>query len=434
MIWTATKLSRIARHCAGIENHKQVDRTPFESGTTCHAILQAIGEKTNEKRRALNEGEVRAIADAVGEALISKGRSYYEQSEPPLGPERVWAGRDLALEFLSRVEPFEPGGRYEVALAVDENWNACPPDAPQVKFRGTLDRLEEFEEEGEEWTESVLQIDDYKSAFAGQYSARALAGSDYDPPSLQGKLYICLALANSKRATLPNRIRLRGWNLRTAMRYVSEWTLPAQLPEIEQWQRDLTATARAIEASGICWLCDGSGGYLTEPDGELQECAACDRSGFVFPYSPGANCIDCPAATECPALSVGLDAERVADPVECATIYAQTDALRDALQDAAKAHAKDEPVKVEGGSVGYYVRESRKVADPLAVADRWQQRGGDVRGFVAALGGLGVKQVEALAKVLYADDYEARKAWLEEQFTTVRQARFGVKREDKDAS
>lgn len=438
MIWRSTTLNRVLNHCAGTLNHDEVDRSVYEAGVAAHSCLQAFGEQANAKGRELSEAETRAVAQSVCKALIGKGRSFEGKPEPPLNADRVYAGRDIALNY-AWLEPILPGADVEVKLSATAEWEPCKPGDPAERFTAILDTMRREEREDEEYAESVLVIRDFKTAWS-----TGPAWLD----GIQAKFQGALALAHCD--TLPNVLRMEVVNLRTCRTYDREYQLPGDLIDVESWQRDLTAMAEAIESSAAaspCPSCDGDGRVTsTRLEAEWEDCSDCSGTGrgdaFSYPYSPGSGCLGCPAISECPAVSECAMFAHL--PEDRAKRYAAAKATADSLAAILKKDASDGPLTLEdGGTVGYHRVEKRQVRESAyaAISAEWAARAGmpgeesivehALRNFLAAMsGGFGVSAIDNLAKVLHPSDMDARRAWLDRHIEVVGGSRFEIRKGD----
>lgn len=425
MIWRSTLLNQVQRHCAGILGHPEAgDRSIFETGIAAHDVLHQVGIATNKIGRVLSEAETAKVANETCRALIQNGRSFEGVPEPPLQAERTFAGRDLAIEYLWEF-PLEPGAAYETKLSADEKWEPThkrDKGKMHTRWTGIVDVLIHSTEEDEEYAQSVLTVRDYKTNWN--------AGPAW-LESLQARLYVCLALAH--QSTLPNVLRLEVVNLRSRRTYQKELRLPGDLPDVESWQRDLTAMAEAIESSAV----------------RENQTIASDRvwlpDKVSYPYTPGAGCLNCPAALECPAVAVSLGCKiEDATPESVAEELALVEATRDPLRKMAMRMLSEEPVEIPGGTVGYHRVEKRQVRESAygAVAEDWCERlypdaddnrrdlyAGILRNFLSAMsGGFGVSAIDNLAKVLHPTDMEARRAWLDRHIEVVGGSRFEIRK------
>ena len=87
------------------------DRSIFATGTAAHDVLHAL---------AVNGPD--SVDDTVA-ALLTAGREGVD-AEPPLHPDPVFAGRDLALAHYERTMGVlgTDHALYELGLAVSDDW------------------------------------------------------------------------------------------------------------------------------------------------------------------------------------------------------------------------------------------------------------------------------------------------------------------------
>ncbi len=115
-----------------------------------------------------------------------------------------------------------------------------------------------------------------------------------------------------------------------------------------------------------------------------------------------------------------------------ATAYAVLQASLKSLAAMLADETQEHPVAIPGGRVvGTVAVEERAATDYASelVAEAWTERGGEVAGLAKALG-LGVAQLDAVAKVLYPDwqDKATRKLWVEALVEPKISRRFGIHR------
>jgi hypothetical protein len=367
--YRSTLLRLASEHCPRALDFAEAgapyDRSQFYTGNAAHHVLQAIGERTNETGRPLTSTEAETVARATCEQLIAEGREFDGAPEPPLPPDAVFAGRDLALAYLDG-HALYPGGKYEIGMAVDASWASTNYTSPQAHVRGILDRYEIVDESGEEPGARVDVHTDYKSAWN--------AGPDL-LDSLQLKLQTLLVDAAGPGFT-PGIIRRRVVNLRTG----GEWHADIYPNEddgrqtLDGWRRDIDATIRALEHR--------------------------DATGRR-PAAPGIGCYGCPYLLQCPE---ALDLMGTTDTIEDrAKQYVVASALRDALAKGLRRDTAAGAVVVNGGEVGYIAKTKRTLTDggPSALLDRWELEQGEGRtNELLRVMGVGVTQAENVAKFL----------------------------------
>ena len=416
------------------EQNAPMNRDVFQPGIAAHEILQACGNKTNEKGRILSYEEMQTVARAVCERLIAEGRSFDGNPEPPLHPNDAWAGRDIALDYLA-LRPLEPGAEYEVGVAVGSAWEPMPYEGAEVEvplgehyatremaldagdpslegqcveieygselhpphFRSILDVIRIGEGDGEqEFEQQTLVIRDYKSAWPTD--AERLN-------HLQQRCQAVLAVAHYPDAAV---LRREVVNLRTRMVYSDDMYLgfPETDEILDEWRADVDSTLAALEEQKMQGI-DG-----------------------MRAASPGACCVSCPYVAQC---DEGREYLLSADGIseygsleEKARLYAVTVAMMGHVRDTLKA-AGGEPIEIEDGRVGY-IRQAYR--EPLPGAYRalmaeWGVTDERAAGMLHAMKPTKANLENAL-KVLFPEDPEYRADWLREQTREVGQKVFKV--------
>lgn len=406
--YSSTLLATASKHCpramAYQEDGEPYDRRPFEVGIAAHAILEAVGRTVDADGDALSMESVESIARETGETLIAKGRSYNNRPEPPLRPESVWEGRDLALDWLAR-EPMVPGGRFELGIAVDRHWKPTGYYDDAVWLRAVVDVVRVGVREDEESSVRFVTVRDYKSSWAAGES---------ELQTIQRKVQAVLAWIHFGADA--QAIRLEVVNLRTLKLHAVEYWPRDGDVTLTEWRADLEATLRAYDSQR------GLAGGL--------------------PAIPGGGCYGCPFALRCPSFrAFALQACIPESAEDRARLFVAAEALRDALREGLKADSHLAPIFVPGGVVGTVGTESRVLTPEayLQLWSEWSQRGGDPLGFAKALE-LTTGNAEALAKVLYPTrkELEPRRMLLDEVTTTEVKRRFGfhadAEEEETDAA
>lgn len=276
------------------------DRRIFEAGVAAHAVLEAVGVRTEKDGRPLEPEEIESIARATCVELTEHGREYKGKPEDPYHPSRVFDGRDVALRWLEQY-PTEPiGARYEVGLAVDRDWKPVPFGSPETWYNGILDVHCLSEVDGEEGSYSMLEIGDHKSSWA-------VEPGEID--SAQQRGYAVLAWCHLPQGEdRPALIRRRVNALR----------------RLDSWSEDL-------------WLDHGAeetlGGWRKDLDALLDGYERMrEAHGGEYPAAPGGGCASCPYVLQCPAAKKYLEnAELPEDREEVARSYAVLTGAREEL-------------------------------------------------------------------------------------------------------
>lgn len=397
-----TSLKARERHCPrAMERQMAGDRGPgtdmFQTGIAAHHVLQAIGEATNEHRAALEIHTMERIARGVCEKLISEGREFDGKPEPPLTPDRAWAGRDVALDWIASHPP-EPGASYECGLAVDQEWNPVLYDSPDARLRCIVDVLRRDEWSDEESSVVSVTVRDYKSAWST---------SDAELRTAQLKTQAVLARIHYPEAET---LTVEVVNLRTWGTYSETLYLSAEGGAVlDEWRGDLESTM------------DG-----------LDELPATDNEPRLnaWPAIPGGGCSGCPYLGDCDEARELLNAYGLDDPTEAAHRLAVLKAETKRLTAWLKKSTDQEPIRLDSGHIVGTLAVDQKAAKddaPSTAWDEWEISGGDPAGFARAVG-LGSGNLTKLAKALYPEKAMAkdRDVFLSEVLTTKIARRFDI--------
>lgn len=393
----STSLRYFTKHCPSAlgfyERGEEMDRDFFAAGIAAHAVLQELGDAAREKGRPLDEKHTQRLADAVARILITDGRSFDGNHEPPLPPDAAVEGRDLALAWVLDNPP-SPTARHEVGLAIDAKGNACAYDDESARYVAILDVLDVEEVGTEEYSGTAAVVTEWKTAWPTDES-------ELDTIQTRGHAVLVDAAAPGKYDLIIRRVV----NLRTRQTFEHALSPEEDGALLEQWKRDVLLL--------------------------------CDAADVTREARPGAGCGGCPWAHRCP------DAwSAVKDSQDVALQFAAAQAIRDDLFYLAKLVCKEQSQPVAGGLVGYHAKPGRKVPDDayrtLAAhwfgvlaenEDAWAAEHSSMLGLLAALR-LGVTQVEAAAKALYPgrDGKLAREELLESLTQPSVRRQFGVER------
>ena len=131
MSFRSTTLQLAQNHCPRAIDHFEsgmaYDRSIFATGTAAHAFLEAAAKGVTEF--AMDDCERR---------LLTVGRYFEAELEPPLPPEAVKAGRALAEQWLER-NPVPEGAIAEGTIAVDRDWKLVTPESERAYYKAALD-------------------------------------------------------------------------------------------------------------------------------------------------------------------------------------------------------------------------------------------------------------------------------------------------------
>jgi hypothetical protein len=418
--YRSTTLKLAASACNHALDHYEAgspyDREPFAAGIAAHAVAQVAGETV----RAGKELDLVAVGDAVVRELVTRGRSFDGVPEPPMSVDAAARGRQLAVDWLL-FNPPSPTARYEAGLAVNRRWEPVAYDAPDAYYRAALDVLDIIEDTDEDgFGGIILSVEDYKSA-------PPTDADELDTVQIRGQLAV--ALAHHPEALIGRRGVV---NLFKRRRFTADLTLDDEgRAQVDQWRRDIDHAIAAAEVRG--------------PDGRR-------------PANPGAGCVACPYVLRCEAARAMFRDTMAAkgaevDRVTLATRYAVAKAMAEGLGKLTREAAREAPIEIPGGWVGYapktersvrpgahriLAREWFKVAEEAAV--EWEAEHGQTLGLLAALD-LGAGNVTDAIKALvpysravketYKADRERLEAALLEEVGT---SKFDVHAGDLSAS
>jgi hypothetical protein len=381
MIHRPTTLQTMLRHCPAAIDHYEAghpqDRRIFGAGTAAHEFLHALGEGRD--------------LEALAIRLMSVGRTGID-AEPPLSPDAVVEGRDLALAFVER-HPLPAGAFYERRYAYDASWQPVDAD-PYMATR--IDRVEVEEDEDEDgFASTTLVVTDYKSAWPATES---------ELDTLQRRAQAVVVWVAHPEAT---HLRLQVANLRRREVYARTITLDEDgTALLERWRADLSAL-----------------------------CQAADVRPRIATASPG--CATCPWAYRCDAAKAsGWQRPDDDDLVAAAATLGAAKGLARHAEDTLRELTEDGPLVVGSWEVGAKAGKGREVL-PTALVDAvatWLERSHaplapEQRAALEALcGGLEVpvKLGEALAKVLHPRKVD-REGWLAGHVVEVVRPTWGVR-------
>ena len=287
------------------------DTSQMAYGVASHAILEAIGKRTNQGSWEDNAFKLKhKIANAVCKELITNGRSFRGHKEPPMSPEHAFEGKRVALGWLE--------------------FNELPNDADyEIQLEsGRLIALHDcvwIEDWSNEYSEKQIAVSrDWKG----------WQGSEAELDTWQRKTQAITLAAHYQDA---DELRLEVVSLQTHRTYTREIVLDDDgLALLEQWRQELEII-----------------------------CGAMDKTREA---RPGAGCLECPYASQCqPAKHWFPDKED-----RTAEYLVSLELERKETLKILKAH-DNLPVTVNGGYVGWRLWGDNK-AKPNAridVMDAW---------------------------------------------------------------
>lgn len=361
--YSSSRLYNATRFCLRAVDHAEagikLPREPFELGVGAHAVLEAVGNSVLREKRALTIDETQAVARQTAANLIGRGRKWEGFLEPPPDGDRVFAGRDLALEFLlgrEAIEPIDGMDLFEFGLAVDGAWKNVPFDAENRAYRGVLDRVSLFEETTPDGVQAVVRTRDYKTAWPSggqEWGDRELSSTQRRGHGLLAWEFAREHWLNGQPADV---LRLEVVNLRTRAIYSTELRLDGGAEDtLGEWRADLAAMFQALDR-------------------------AKEEGNGVRPASPGPRCVGCPFVLRCEAAVARFTAPELEgnatpaldDPEAVAATYAVSYALTQHLAPFVKALAAGGEITVNGGAVGFIATEN-KYTTPEAPAEVWKE-------------------------------------------------------------
>ena len=376
------------------EDNVPYDRSIYAVGTAAHELLYSIATHGLES------------VDTMVHRLIQEGRRGFDP-EPPLPPNAVFKGRDLALKWTEvHGFPVEQAW-FERMFAVDKDWQPCAPDSPETHVQTRIDQVFVDIDEDEEFCSTGLNHLDYKSAWS--------AGPEW-LETLQRKVQALVVYAH--RADLmssePEFIRSSVGNLRTLNISSAEVWADSFDETLRHWRMDIDLLIRA-----------------------LKRPAGGDR-----PASPGVCCVGCPYVNACPAFqafsAVGGYPET---PVAMVAQWAAARASQDSLWGFVRAACNEGPIETPTGTVGFFPKEQRA---PLPDAgqellEAWTSDVDLDSGSRSSLRGLmlaaepSVGTIEKIAKKLYPgrgrEEMAERREFVASLVTTTTVRRFEIKRD-----
>lgn len=371
-VYRSTILNLLDRHCpraldfAEAGTFRETDL--FQPGIAAHAILQAIGEHGPN-------ADHREIADAVARQLVTVGRSFDGNPEPPMSPAAATAGRDIALRYLAtHVMPVS--AKYELGLAVNSKWEPVPYGSKDAYYQAILDVLETLETESDDgYPIFTVTATDWKSAWPTD-------ASELETIQLKGQAALVWAHYPSATSVVRSVV-----NLRTGARYSEETVMDEDgAAVVAGWRADIGHAVAAAE--------------VRQADGKRTA-------------RPGAGCMGCPYLAICPdSIPVSGDT-----PEQMAMEWMVYKAHVEALTPKLKALAEESAIVTTGGTVGYYEKTKRDILPEAAraIASDWFLGAATdaEAGLLTALK-LGSGNVDSVAKTLHPFD-RSDTAWKEKR-------------------
>lgn len=372
------------KQAAFMEAHAVRDNSIFAEGKTAHAIIAAVRDSG-----ASNPEEEQAVATSVMRELMASGRTFRGYQEPPLPPDSVTRGKDLALAFLES-EPPIPDAINELALCVDKDFEPTSCDSHDAWLEAIHDCVAVVNGGYEDDSLSrELLLMDYKSGWTQR---------ENELEDLQRKIQFLTGWAHYRE--LADYANLVINNIRLGTSY-SLTIMPAeQMDLVLAWKREVTALVDAYYQGN------------REP-------------------RPGYECFECPYSAICEQAYIPVNGSGREDYV-----YHKGSAKDAELRCRILLNARDESeLELQhGGYVGYHAKRKMKVNEDAiyAIYNEWFKGSADIDlGARSAVIGLlrsmriGVTQVRNVAKVLFSEDGD-REAFLGECLDESTTTEFGV--------
>jgi len=396
MTYRSTTLNLAANHCPRavdfFEAGTPYSRDHFATGIAAHAFLEAAATGRD--------------FTIVARDLLELGREFDGVPEPPLAAASVHAGRLLAEAWLA-VNPIPDNAESEKVICVSEDWR--PAVSERAYFKGAIDLVYVESIEDEDASYMRVTVRDYKTAWS--------AGEDL-LDSLQIRGQVALAAALFPDAAV---VRSEVVNLRTGRVYFRDLVLDDDgLLVLEGYRRMISAQIVAVDARA---------------------------DAGARPACPGAGCMGCPYIAHCEDARAYLrgtylenDTSDIARAV--GTRLAVVEAMRADLTAKAKLLAEHEPIRIDGGIVGYTVEPERAVVPDVEakIARAWftttpeLASNDEVIGLLKSLK-IGVSAISRLAQVIFpstrgSQAYKVARQEFESDLLITRNAtKFGVHHE-----
>lgn len=371
-MYRPTTLRLASQHCPRAidyyEGHRARFHEVFQAGIAAHECLASVGSWTAKHGTAPDAGTIVQLCEETTRQLITTGRAFDGQPEPPMRAEDAYDGRDLAIAYASDDETvwLTKDVWIERGLAFDARWRPVSYNDPARRFRLIPDCMALIDDGGEDYTGRLALVRDYKSAWSTD-------ASELDTVQMKAQALAAFLLHGAEI----DGVRREVINLRTGQRFHDDvWLESGGREQIEGWRADVTAYMDALDTMR------GTNG--------------------LRPLRPGAGCLTCPWSVNCEAPHP-MASEAPAMAQRLAQIEGERAALVAALKDAAAIA----PLPIDGGAVGWQrtQKQEAKAGAAFQMFAEWQSQGGDINGFLAALKP-GMTSLQAVAKKLHAEQTE----------------------------
>lgn len=370
----STALQLVKRHCPyALDLREQgipYPRGGYQVGIAAHACLEAIAHETAKKDGVLDEAEARAATLLTASELVAEGRTYDGKAEPPMSPDDAMAGREIALDWVLGVEPFEPDALVEIGLGLDAEGQPCDYWSDAARIVTILDVVRVVNEADEESARRVVVVRDYKTSWATD---------EAELDTLQRKIQAVAAWRYFGPADV---LRLEVVNLRLQKVYpVDHYAEDGLDAKIAGWWGQIATMAEAL-------------------DGQK-------KIGHR-PAAPGAGCMGCPYLERCEHAKDYIERRGMHRTLEQrASAYCVALAMAQELAEQLRLETDEQPAEVYNGIVGTIAKPRRKLTeDAYAILwERWEEAGGDGPGFAKAAE-LSVSNATKIARALHFDRKE----------------------------
>lgn len=395
-----TVLKLAHQHCPRAVDYYEQRRPYFRDhyavGIVAHDGLAKVGELANLLQRPPELGEAMEAIDKAVRTVMTDGRTFEDEREPPVSAEVAEQGRTLAARYVTE-HPLSPTAMYERGAAFTSNWQPLADYySPGRRFRLIFDRVDILDEEGEEYSARVVTVTDYKSAWSTD-------ASELETYQMKAQA-VAAHLLYGREVDM---IRREVANLRSGEVHREEiWLEQGGGELLAAWRAEIS---RAMDA--------------------LDHMAAAGAR----PARPGPGCMGCPWLKVCPdAADLLADLALIGDarePMHLARTLAVADAAREQTIPLLKLRVADGLVREDDLLYGWHAVEKREPLKDAGVRawETWQAAGGDLAGFLKATP-LGVTALQALARVLRKGDRAGQEELLSSWTQLVPRREFGAKK------
>lgn len=376
------------------EQGSQHDLSLYARGTAAHDILHALALHPHE--------DYDTVARHTCQKLIETGRSGYD-SEGPLSPDAVFAGRDIVMRWIDwGNDPRIDGALYEHGMGFRDDWSLT--DYEHGWFRVRPDVMYPCSADDGEFGQGIC-VRDYKTSWTADASwlnsiqARCQAVAGWSWSLEQGGMS-------------PSFIRREVVNLQTRRSFYEDVWLDAEgIAQLKRWRADIGTVINALDGMGL---------------------AGQDHAERRQPRT-GKHCYRCPYRRWCKRMN------EVGENVELTTLASDLIAHETSLEDIKgllKEATAETPVDIGNNNyVGWHEKRQQEPVEDIADLV-WRAWAGDqetaptpslVRGLLRA-SGIGMKQIRSIAKTLYPskEDKSSREMMVSRMSRPSIRRRFGV--------